>query len=198
MKKLVAIILSAAIVLSLSVSAFATDLADSEIDGSKKSDVVVVVKDKNGDEINPDNVTKVYKVAIEWKEMKFSFKADQETEELTWDPDTHTYSNLTGKWMVGDAETDTIAEALTISNHSNNAVTYAVAFENAADASAPKTSALTSGVTSTLAGTDGVLASAEGTTYDEAPKATYDVSVAGTPTLLSTFTVDTVVVSLTK
>jgi hypothetical protein len=197
MKKVWAILFAAIMVLSMSVSVFATDLADTEISGDKDNDVIVEVKDKNGNTLTGE---KVYKVVIEWKDMTFTFKADQTADEIEWDPDTHTYTNLTGKWMVGTTETNAIADAVKLINHSNAEVTYGFSFENAPDATAPKHSKLTGNVTAVLTGADGTLATAEGTEYDAAPFATSGVEVDNTavPNLLSTFTVDTVIVSLTK
>ena len=200
MKKVWAVLLAVIMVLSMSVSVFATEptqLDTTEISGSKTGDVIVNVKDKDGNDLTGE---KVYKVVIEWKDMTFTFKADQTADEIEWDPDTHTYTNLTGKWMVGTTETNKIAEAVKLINHSNAEVTYGFAFENAPDATAPKHSQLTGGVSSTLTGSDGTLATAEGTEYDDAPFTTADVEVDNTavPNLLSTFTVDTIIVTLTK
>ncbi len=199
MKKVLAILLATAMVLSLSVAAFATvpsTLSGAELDGDESGDVIVNVKDKNGNEITG---TKVYKVTITWEDLVFTFKADQEADEILWDPDTHTY-NITGKWYVGDTQTNEIENAVKLANHSNAEVTYGFKFENALEAS-PKLSQLTSGVTAELTGTtEGTLASAEGTAYADAPAAAVDVEVDedAIPTKLQEFTVDTVIVTLTK
>ena len=62
MKKVLAVLLAAALVLSLSVAAFATEppanLEGTEVDGEQSGNVVVQVKDKNG---NPSkNNTSVF------------------------------------------------------------------------------------------------------------------------------------------
>ena len=199
MKKVLAILLAAAMVLSLSVAAFATEpiaLSGAELDGNESGDVIVNVKDKDGNEING---TKVYKVTITWEDMVFTFKTEQEAQDIIWDPDTHTY-NLVGEWYVGDTATNKIEKAVTLANHSNATVAYGFKFENALEES-PKLSQLTSGVTAELTGTtEGTLDSAEGTAYADAPTAAIDVEVDedAIPTSLEEFTVDTVIVTLTK
>lgn len=199
MKKVLAILLATAMVLSLSVAAFATvpiALSGAELDGNESGDVIVNVKDKDGNEINS---TKVYKVTITWEDLVFTFKADQEADEILWDPDTHTY-NITGKWYVGDTQTNEIADAVKLANHSNAAVTYGFKFENAL-AESQQLSQLTAGVTAEITGTtEGTLASAEGTAYADAPATSVNIAVDNDaiPTKLEEFTVDTVIVTLTK
>lgn len=76
---------------------------------------------------------KVYKVDITWGAMKFEFNADKGT----WDPATHTYGTGANqaKWVNGNG-TDNILGAdgvnnkITVTNHSNDAVTAAFAYNN--------------------------------------------------------------------
>ena len=186
MKKLAALILAVVTVLACSISVFAEDVTPTG-DGSK--DVKSTVVDKNGDDLDDDDdkITKVYHVVIAWESMEFTFKAEQAAEDLIWDSENHKYSNLTGEWQ------NNTGRKLTLTNHSNATVTYTANFANGT-----KTSAVKNGVTSQLTGTDGTLATAVGTLPEEAPNYVYTVAVSGIPTVLDTFTVDTITVTLSK
>lgn len=186
MKKLMALILAVVMVSVFSVSAFATDVTPQ---GDGEKDVQANVVDKDGQDIDDEDpkITKVYHVVITWESLEFTFKAEQAAEDLIWDSENHKYSNLTGEWQ------NNTGRKLTITNHSNATVGYAANFDNGT-----KTGAVKNGVTSALTGTDGTLATAVGTLPEEAPNYTYTVAVSGTPTVLDTFTVDTITVTLSK
>ena len=183
MKKFLAILLSLVMVLSLSMIAFAEDVAPN---GDGSGDVDVQVKDKDGNLI--EDYEKVYSIDLEWDSLVFTFKADQDADELVWDPETHEYSNLTGAWE------DNTDREITITNHSNDSVSYAAAFSDGS------TSYTKSGVTAYLNGDDGTLDTAEGTLVEDAPFYTYTVNLddESVPTMLTTFTVDTVTITLSK
>lgn len=183
MKKILAIALSLIMVLSLSFAVFAEDIAPN---GDGSGDVDVQVKDKDGNLI--EDYEKVYSIAIEWDSLVFNFKADQGADELQWDPDTHSYANLTGAWE------DNVDREISITNHSNDAVAFAAAFSGNVKVYTK------SGVTAYLNGDDGTLATAEGTLVVDAPSYSYFVILddESVPTMLKQFTVDTVTITLSQ
>lgn len=192
MKKILAILAVVALFAclgGLNVFADTIVLDDTNPTGTSERDVVVNVKDADGniidDTTEETGTEKVYSVDVAWESMTFVFAADQNVEDLVWDPVTHSYSNLTGNW-----EDDTAV--VTVSNHSNATVDVAAAFTDGS------VSYEKLGVTATIAGTDGTLDSAVGTAVADAPSMTYDVTVSGEPTQLSEFVVETVVVTLSK
>ena len=193
MKKLIAILAVVSLLACLGgLNAFAATetvvLDDTKPVGTSDADVVINVKDGNDEIIEDDDVdatTKVYSVDVEWEAMTFVFKTAQTVDELEWDPETHRYTNLVGTW-----EDDTAV--VTVTNHSNATVDVAVAFAD------DTVSTQKLGVTAAITGTDRELASAVGTAVDNAPSASYDVTVSGTPAQLTEFVVETVVVTLSK
>ena len=192
MKKLLSILAVVALLACLGcMNAYADTVVLDENTNSATSDrdVIVNVKDGNGDIIGGSTETgsteKVYSVDVAWEAMTFVFVTEQTADELVWDPDTHTYENLEGQWEDATA-------VITVTNHSNAEVDVAAAFSNGTTVSEKL------GVTATVTGTDGPLASAVGTTLDNAPSMTYNVTVTGEPTQLAPFTVDNVVVTLSN
>jgi len=103
MKKALSLILALALVLSLSVTAFASDLGGS--------------KDVTAKYEKTETEDAIYNVDIAWGDLTFTYS---ETAEKTWNPDTHTYdTDTTGGW-------DKTETTIKVTNHSNVAVDVAM------------------------------------------------------------------------
>ena len=99
MKKIITLLMALAMVMSLSVTAFASDLG-----GSKD----VTAKYEQTEDEKP-----VYNVDLNWGDLTFTYT---ETVEKGWNPETHTYdTTTTGSW-------DKTETTITVTNHSNVSV----------------------------------------------------------------------------
>lgn len=99
MKKIITLLMALAMVMSLSVTAFA-----SELGGSKD----VTAKYERSESEQP-----IYNVDLNWGDLTFTYT---ETVEKEWNPETHTYdTTTTGSW-------DKTETAITVTNHSNVSV----------------------------------------------------------------------------
>lgn len=99
MKKIITLLMALAMVMSLSVTAFASDLG-----GSKD----VTAKYEQTEDEKP-----VYNVDLNWGDLTFTYT---ETVEKEWNPETHTYdTTTTGSW-------DKTETTITVTNHSNVSV----------------------------------------------------------------------------
>ena len=212
MKKFLALLLAVMMIASMSITVFAdngsdstpandlaADLGGAEGDTLSKKDVTVIADGLSGTN-KPDTV---YHVVVTWASLDFTFKFDTALTDMVWDPVSHTYmapdgadegtelDALTGKWANGDATTETKANAVTVVNHSNATVNV--------NATVSKTEA-TNGVLTKVAlaeNDSGELASAEGKALDAAEiTCVYNVTVEGTPTIVTQFTVDTVTLTI--
>ncbi len=154
MKKLFAIILSVAMLATMSVTAFAAE-GSSTVDtagGGQEIDITANF-------IAGVEKQTVYKVDIEWGSMEFTYT---EPSAGVWNPDTHRYDGLLyqGYWSH---EAD--VNKITVTNHSNAAVTVNLAVK------------LPSGIYGNFTNMDNEtitslnLDSAEYTAVDEAPTA---------------------------
>lgn len=99
MKKIIILLMVLAMVMSLSITAFASDL------GESKDVTAKYEKNESGQPI--------YNVDLNWGDLTFTY-----TENTTkiWNPDTHTYdTTTTGSW-------DKTESTVTVTNHSNVSV----------------------------------------------------------------------------
>ena len=103
MKKIITLLMALAMVMSLSVTAFASDLG-----GSKD----VTAKYERSESEQP-----IYNVDLNWGDLTFTYT---ETTTKVWNPETHTYdTTTTGSW-------DKTETAITVTNHSNVSVDVAM------------------------------------------------------------------------
>ena len=99
MKKIITLLMALAMVMSLSVTAFASDLG-----GSKD----VTAKYEQNESEQP-----IYNVDLNWGDLTFTYT---ETTTKVWNPETHTYdTTTTGSW-----------DKITVTNHSNVSVDVAM------------------------------------------------------------------------
>ena len=100
MKKIITLLMALAMVMSLSVTAFASDLG-----GSKD----VTAKYERSESEQP-----IYNVDLNWGDLTFTYT---ETTTKVWNPETHTYdTTTTGSW-------DKTETAITVSGKPNSTVT---------------------------------------------------------------------------
>lgn len=119
MKKILAVILSLALVVTMGTAVF----ADGEKNGLKSGDEVKIdVSAKYNDGVNTP--TK-YSVDVSWGEMEFTYSVGGT---LVWDAETHDYS-MTDASQNWSAEGNTV----TVVNHSNIAITAEFEYESDED-----------------------------------------------------------------
>ena len=154
MKKLVSMLVAAALVCTMSTTAFAADQ-----DGVGTGDHTAEVK---GTYQAGGSGAVVYSVDIAWDSLEFTYTAAGEG---TWNPETHEYNGATqASWSE--------SKNITVTNHSNAAVTATAAFQ--ADTGYTD-------VTMTFGENNGnTIATAVGTQVGEAPSATITVTPGGT------------------
>lgn len=106
MKKLVSLTLALALILSLSATAFASDLGGSQD---------VTAKYEKTETEDP-----IHSVELNWGDLTFTYS---ETSKKTWNPNTHTYdTETTGNWDKTEAN-------ITVINHSNVKVAVAMSLK---------------------------------------------------------------------
>ena len=196
MKKIIAILVAVSMLVAFSAfTAFAAGEIQA-LDGSDNADVEVSVsKDGNTD----TEIEIVYYVDVTWEDLTFTYvwSTENGTTQISWNPETHTYTDAEGNAATGEWEEDTIDAAITVANHSNANIAPDANFSNAA-----KTSAAVNGVTATIDADEVILesAAAEGRygVPANADSVAFDVSVDGQPSIVSQFTVDTITVTISN
>lgn len=113
MKKITALILALTLVMSMSITAFATTI------GTGDQDI-----DVKGKYLDNSTTPTIYSVDVTWGAMEFTYT---ESGAMTWNPADHTYTDSTSAAWVANGN------AVTVTNHSNAEVMASFAF-NALDA----------------------------------------------------------------
>lgn len=108
MKKIVSLILALAVLMTLSMTAFAATITT----GDQTIDVEAKYQD------NTTTAT-VYSVDVSWGAMQFTYT---ESGAMTWNPGDHTYTDSTTAGWTANGNT------VTVTNHSNADVTASFAF----------------------------------------------------------------------
>lgn len=176
MKKAFAVFCSIVIACGMSVTAFADGAKNDKItsvgaEGNSSTNDVDVIID------GTENLETVYSVTVDWESLDFTYTYD---EGAVWNPDTHTYSeNTAGGW-------DKTSANVKVTNHSNDDVSIA----------ATMNSYTQNGVTAAISNGTFDLATGEGLTYESAANNSFGVSVTGTPTTDTSFTIGTVTVAI--
>lgn len=159
MKKVITSILAVSMLGAMSVTAFAaTDNTTLEggTSGGKTHDVEVKYDDST-------NKT-IYSVDIVWGDMQFDYSAG------TWNPTTHSYSSDATAGFTAAAEG---GDKVTITNHTNKAVTATVAYTSEASYTA---------ISGTVTPADATpIATAVGTETSAAPKQEFTLALGGAP-----------------
>ena len=154
MKKLVSMLAAAALVCTMSTTAFAAD-QDGVGTGSYSADVKGTYQAGGSGAV-------VYSVDIAWTDMSFTYTGAGEG---TWNPETHQYSGSSeGAWTASN-------DSITVTNHSNAAVKATAKF--VADSGYEST-------TMTFGNNEATVATAVGTEVASAPSATITVTPGGT------------------
>ena len=151
MRKAYTIVLAVLLVLSMATTVFAAAPGDSEsvdVTGKYNSTITEAV---------------VYSVDITWESMVFTYS---ETTEKVWNAADHSYDTTsTGSW-------DKTTASITVTNHSNAAVTATVAYSPVVN----------TGVTGTLNTTEKVLAAGVEGKPNEADALVATLTISGKPT----------------
>lgn len=151
MKKLVSMLVAAALVCTMSTTAFAAD-QDGVGTGSYSADVKGTYR----------SGAVVYSVDIAWIDMSFTYTGAGGG---TWDPETHQYSESSeGAWTASN-------DSITVTNHSNAAVKATASYQ--AEIGYEST-------TMTFGNNGATVATAVGTEVASAPSATITVTPGGT------------------
>lgn len=167
MKKLLATALVLVLMLSLAATAFAVG------DGGSEEQPVTVIVDQS-------NVTTVYSVDIVWESLNFTYKLGAGT----WDPNSHTVTGGSPQW-------DKTSAGITVTNHSNAAVSISAAFTSG-------TTASKNNVKATLANHTFSLDAGQLNQHATADNDRITVSVEGTPSVEGTFDIDNVKVTVSR
>ena len=154
MKKMISLLAAAALVCTMSTTAFAADQTGVNT-GEYSNNVKGTYQAGSSGAV-------VYSVDIAWTDMSFTYTGAGEG---TWDPETHQYSGSSeGAWTASD-------DSITVTNHSNAAVKATAKFE--ADSGYEST-------TMTFGNNGATVATAVGTDVASAPSATITVTPGGT------------------
>ena len=179
MKKIIALALTLVLVLSMSVTVFANDVMsnydtvnktvdDPMTDTSSTGNIAITINQGSNSE------AEIYYVTVDWASMTFTYSFNDSTQ---WNPLTHQYENTSGA-ATGTWDRQAIANAITVTNHSNATVTSSVAL----------TTATINGVTASITGdktpASFTLQAADVfalNNFDGADYAAFNVAITGTP-----------------
>ena len=182
MKKIFALILALSLVACMALSVSADTIDMDETDNSTGT-VTIDKKTSAGEDIVLDE-TVVYSVDVAWggTALEYQYTEAGATNELVWDPGSHTYTLLTsGNQAVGGDWTTSNPITATVTNHSNAAVTATLTGTGTQN-----------GVTFACTDSEEELASAaEGVSLGDvtrAPTHTFNITYTGTPA--KSFTID--------
>lgn len=217
MKKLLALILAVMMIATLSITAFAdSTINDGYVDADGNTKEGNWPTDGNGTSTGAVNVqigdqttqALIYYVEVSWKTMTFTFVFN---DGANWNPETHSYNSANGAWQAdaengitteiatndnGNKASATMAEAITVKNHSNDTISIAVSHEY--DGDFGTTSGVEITVSLNAAYTAESVGSAEGTPVNNPPKVAYDVKVSGAPNADTAFKLGTITVTISK
>lgn len=181
MKKLLAMILAATMVLSVSVTAFAAETKTFDSGETGTGNPPYTASKDVEVNVTPHNPATVYYVVVEWDDLTFEYDFDGAP---TWLPESHTYD------PVNTAYWDKTLAEIKVTNHSNAAVDTIAAFKN------NLTSTSLYNVTGTLNNAKLTLATGEGLTWNTAASGTSVLNISGTPNVTGEFTLDTIKVTI--
>lgn len=117
MTKLFSLLLAVMMIATMSVTAFAANVDDTNTSDSKNVTANYVAG---------TSADAVYLVDIAWGSVMFTYTSASEG---TWDPETHTYDGATAaKWTCAEG-----ANKIDVTNHSNAAVTVEITNSNVMD-----------------------------------------------------------------
>lgn len=152
MKRIITLVMTLALIMSLTVSVFAYGPGD-----EKELDVTAKYNSST-------STPTVYSVDIDWDSLTFTYN---EKSTKTWKPGDHSYTTTTTQegWEKTEAK-------ITVTNHSNAAVTVDMAYTAAATKA---------GVTATLTGGSKTLAAGEVGKPTTADSVTGTVTISGKP-----------------
>ncbi len=168
MKKIIALMSTLAMVLSMTTVSVFADTIDAS-DGSASKNVTATYNKGDSD-------TTVYSVTITWDAMHFTYN------DGAWNPDKHAY----------DASWSATGNTVTVTNHSNAAINAKLSYK-----AAENYSGITGTFEGTDSNDTLALASAVNTTYDQAPTATATLNLSGVlDKAASDTTVGTITVAL--
>lgn len=170
MKRMMSVFLALALVLCMGMTVFAADITT--LEGSAAEDVKATYQ------AGGSSAT-IYSVDVTWGSMEYTYTAAGEG---TWLPSTHAYEGATeAAWSCA-----TDANKITVTNHSNTALAAALSYTAEASYSA---------ISGSFGNSTLNLATAVGTTIEEAPTANTALTLSGA--LSSSVTTSTKIGSVT-
>ena len=156
MKSFFSILIALALVLSMSVPAFA---AEGSVNGQGLGEQTIDVTAK----YQPGGTEPVYSVDIMWESMTFTYT---DSGVKVWNPSTHTYSvSTSGEWDKTTAD-------IVVTNHSNVDVAVAVTYASAQQ---------DTGISGRITGGSKTLAAGQENKPNEADSMTAALTISGKP-----------------
>ncbi len=167
MKKVITSILAVSMLGAMSVTAFAGETPSTPTPETVTDFTNLGTAGNHEVQVKYDDSTNttVYSVDIVWGDMQFDYSAG------TWNPTTHSYTADANAGFKAAAEG---GDKVTITNHTNKAVTATVAYTSEASYSTAITGAVTPAAATEIA-------TAVGTATANAPKQEFTLALTGTP-----------------